>query len=360
MSKDTQSDDKLVTIPFFDVREGGLLSIAEKTRDMTRSLVKASTGAYGIASKIASGIALPIGDKLSMAWLKKTNNPYREEIAKTAEIVGSKGVVALNMCYEWGCTTGVYQAASGAPTLARILDWPFPALGEHTIVTQQKGPGGEFYNVTWPGVSGIYNAVAPGRFAAAINQAPMRRHWTGIFLDWARNRHFFNKQTGLPPSHLLRHVFEHAANYDEAKKMLSETPLSIPVIYTLSGTRGGEGCIIERLEDKFAIREMKNGRVSTANHFESHLNGIGHGWMPRALCSHTRVCAAGEIPLKDYGSGLDWFKEPIANKLSRLAMSANADTGYFEAIGTAGVKPVTKVYRNEPAATAVQKPRAVG
>jgi hypothetical protein len=341
----SSAEENLITIPFYDVREGGPASLAEKTREQTISLLKASTGAYGIASRMASGIALPIGDKLSLRWLKKTNNPYLPEIEKTAQVAGVKGVIALNICYEWGCTSGVYQSAPGAPTLARILDWPFPKLGEHTMVLHQKGPAGEFYNVTWPGGSGIFNAIAPGRFAAALNQAPMRRHWTGIFLDWARNRHFVNKQNALPPAHLLRHVFETAKDYAEAKKMLAETPLSIPVIYILSGTKEGEGCIIERIEDKAAIREMKDGRVAAANHFESHLNGIGHGWMPRALCSHTRICAAAEVPLKDYSDGFKWFRPPIANPLSRLAMTANAATGHFEVIGTAGEKPVTNVFK---------------
>src|SRR5262249_42763485 len=153
--------------------------------------------------------------------------------------VGKSGVIALNMCYEWGCTSGAFQVDDGAPWLARILDWPFPALGENTVVAHQKGPGGEFYNVTWPGVSGMFNGIAPGRVAAALNQAPMRRHRTGIFIDWARNRFFFNKQTALPPSHLLRHVFETAKDYAEAKKMLSETPLSIPVLYVLTGVKQG-------------------------------------------------------------------------------------------------------------------------
>lgn len=348
MSPNTQataaSDDKLVTIPYIDVRESGPLAIVESHKDMTASLIQASRGAWGIASKIASGLALPIGDKLSMRWLKKTDNPYREEIAKTAEIVGGKGVVALNMSYEWGCTSGAFQAEAGAPTMARILDWPFPALGEHTIVAHQKGPAGEFHNVTWPGVSGVFNAVAHGRFAAALNQAPMRRHWTGIFLDWARNRHYFNKQDALPPSHLLRHVFETAKDYEEAKKMLSTTPVSIPVIYILSGTKEGEGCVIERTEDKAAIREMKDGRVAAANHFETHLNGLGHGWMPRAMCSHTRAVAAAATPLQDFNKGFEWFRDPIANKVSRLAMVANAATGEFKVIGTAGATPVTKVF----------------
>lgn len=340
------AQDNLITIPYVDVREKGPLGLLDEHKAKAADLIIKSSGAFGWISKCVAGLALPIGDKLSRRWLKKANNPYREEIEKTAEIVGGKGIVALNMCYEWGCTSGAFQIEPGkAPHLTRILDWPFPALGENTVVAHQKGPAGEFHNVTWPGMSGVFNAIAHGRFAAALNQAPMRRHRTGIFLDWVRNRHLINKQKALPPAHLLRHVFETAKDYDEAKKMLSTEPISIPVIYILTGTKEGEGCVIERTETNAAIREMKDGRVTAANHFESPLNGVGHGWMPRATNSHNRVVCAMGVDVADITKDFEWFKEPIANYESRLAMVAKADTGSFKVIGTAGVKPVTKVFR---------------
>ena len=342
----SSSDENLITIPLIDVREKGPLGVLDEHKAKAADLIDKSSGAFGWLSRAVAGLALPVGDKLSLRWLKKSNNPYREEIEKTAEIVGGKGIIALNMCYEWGCTSGAFQVEPGkAPHLTRILDWPFPALGENTVVAHQKGPAGEFHNVTWPGMSGVYNAIAHGRFAAALNQAPMRRRRTGIFLDWARNRFHFNTQLGLPPAHLLRRVFETAKDYAEAKKMLSTEPLSIPVIYILTGTKEGEGCVIERIENSAVIREMKNGRVTAANHFESSLNGLGHGWMPRATNSHNRMMCAMGVDMADISNDFAWFKEPIANYVSRLAMVAKADTGNFKVIGTAGVKPVTKVFR---------------
>jgi hypothetical protein len=65
----------------------------------------------------------------------------------------------------------------------RLLDWGFPKLGENLVVAHQSGPAGDFHNITWPGIAGIYQAVARGRFAAAINQAPMRRHGPGLATD---------------------------------------------------------------------------------------------------------------------------------------------------------------------------------
>lgn len=332
-------------IPFIDIRHGNPSEIAREHRQRGITLIGASKNAFGLASRLAAGAALPLGDSIARRWLSKTNNPYRHEIDATAAVLGIKGVHALNLCYEWGCTSGAYEK-NGGVTLTRILDWPFPALGECMVVAHQKGEAGEFYNMTWPGMAGVFNAVAPGRFAAALNQAPMRRYRLDIVSDWMRNRLRVRRAHALPPAHLLRKAFEEAGSYDEAKEMLSREPVAIPVIYILSGTQPGQGCVIERLEDAAEVRLMRDGKISAANHFESRLNGIGHGWLPRAIDSHDRAHCGRELcgPLLDDDFG--WFRPPIANRLSRLVLSADAATGSFNLMGTEGQRPVTPVYRH--------------
>ena len=51
-------------------------------------------------------------------------------------------------------------------------------------VARQRGVAGDFLSVTWPGFAGLLTAVAPGRFAASINQAPMRRRTRVRWLLW--------------------------------------------------------------------------------------------------------------------------------------------------------------------------------
>ena len=331
-------------IPFIDIRDKSTVTLVEEHADRALRLIHASRDVFGMASRLASHIALPVGDTFSRRWLDKTNNPYLAEIDAYAKLLPTKGVYALNMCYEWGCTSGAYRNGEGV-TLTRVLDWPFPSLGENIVIAHQRGKSDDFYNITWPGVSGIFQAVAPGRFAAALNQAPMRRYKTGIFIDWARNRGKINRHTGLPPAHLLRHVFETATDYESAKEMLSTLPVSIPVIYILSGTKENQGCVIERLEETCHIRELNaHGNACAANHFESPLNGVGHGWLPRALDSHGRAKTASSRTGKDITGEFAWFTAPIANPLSRLALMADAAKGSFSVMGTDGVKPVTKVF----------------
>ena len=148
----------LPAIPYHDLRSSGLSGLWPARTESARALLKKSAGAFGLASRIASLPALPIGDALSLRWLEKTGNPYLGEIEHAAREIGHAGVYALNVCYEWGCTSGAYNSGEYVQ-LTRVLDWPFPALGEHMVVARLSGSAGDYYAATWPGVSGIYQGA---------------------------------------------------------------------------------------------------------------------------------------------------------------------------------------------------------
>ena len=332
------------TIPYLDLGGETAPALLLRFPEKARALIAASRSAFGFVSLLLSAAALPIGDYFSRKWLEKTRNPYLPEIAAMAKKLDMPGVYALNLCYEWGCTS-IAWAKSHSVTLTRVLDWPFDGLGRNMVVTKQTTPNGDYFNATWPGVAGVYQAMAPNRFAVTLNQAPMRRHRTDIVTDWVRNRFRLWKSSALPPSHLLRLVFETATNYAQAKHMLSTMPLALPVIYVLGGIVEGEGCIIERTENDCAIRELgERSNISAANHFESHLNGIGHGWLPRALLSHTRGMHAGLTPSTNADENFTWFIAPVANALSRLALVMDAKTSHLSLMGTEGTQPVTEIF----------------
>ncbi|HEY2070416.1 MAG TPA: hypothetical protein VGG48_12740 [Rhizomicrobium sp.] len=328
------------TIPLIDLRGKTPVDLLKAYPERARALVKAATLSFGAVSRAASAVVLPLGDRASRKWLARTGNPYADEIDAIAGLLGRSGAHVLNVCFEWGCTSGVWDAGEGA-TLRRVLDWPFPRLGELVVVARQDGPAGDYFNFTWPGANGSFHGLAPGRFAAAINQAPMRRHRTGFVGDWLQNRIAAGRATGWPAAHLLRHVFETAKDYTDAKHMLSETPLAVPAIFILSGVRAGEGCIIERTEDDFAIREMESGRVCVANHFETRLDGPS--WQARPIDSQGRAAAARA--LGGEASDFAWFTPPIANINSRLVFEADAGSGALALAGTAGETRVTDTFR---------------
>jgi hypothetical protein len=334
----------LTTIPYVDIRDGGLVDLLATQKKDNNVLRKLKGGKLGFVKKSIAFLPLALGDALSKKWLKKSRNPYLAEIKALAKGLKTKGIYALNLSYEWACTTGVYSAGSGTKML-RVLDWPMPRMGDSLIVAHQRGAAGDFLNATWLGLSGVFNGVAPGRFAAAINQAPMRRKRFGIAADWLRNRLQVNKSKALPPSHLLRKVFETAPDYQTAKTMLMTEPLAIPVLFILSGTKENEGCVIERTETKAIVREMKDGKVCASNQFGTALNGDGKNWMLRRKCSPSRVAAARALSPSDVDDKFGWFKPPIANKFSKLALVTDAATGTLALIGTEGPTPVTQTFK---------------
>ncbi|MAU08117.1 MAG: hypothetical protein CL919_09745 [Deltaproteobacteria bacterium] len=286
--------------------------------------------------------AFRIGDRLSRRWLEKSDNPYRAEIAEVAERLGRPGAYLLNLSYEWTCTAGVGPDPEGAGTrLLRTLDWPLPGLGRDVVAAGHEGPAGRWWNVTWPGFVGVATAMAPGRFAAAINQPPIRRLTPSCWLDWALNRPPVWRSRALPPVHLLRRVFDEARTYTDAKGMLCETTLAIPAFFTLAGVEDGEGCVIERGEQ---LAHVQGAPASIANHWIAG-DGTGH---PRGGDSEGRWRMMEE--LRDRAPGdFSWVRPPILNPTTRLAIVANAARGTlsvqgFEAHG-GKASPATAVFR---------------
>ncbi len=347
------------TIPFVDLRGKTPVDLLRAFPDKASGLIRASTFLFGWPSHLLSYFALPFMDKRSHAWLTETQNPYLYEIETFADILDVPGVFALNTCYEWGCTSGVYRSGESV-SLLRVLDWPFAELGKQVMMVRQSGKAGDFYNLTWPAMSGVFTAMAPGRFSAAINQAPMRRHGKSFLGDWLQNRKMVRDERGIPPEHLLRRVFETAKTYDEAKKMLSETRISLPVIFVLSGIGAGEGCVIERLENTAEVAELgARQQLVASNHFTSSLTTVGEGWRPREEDSEGRWKQASDILGHDLAPAhFDWLRAPIISKRTRLCAVMDASSMRLLAQGFEGVTPATDIY-NLPAESYEQQRKAV-
>ena len=128
------------------------------------------------------------------------------------------------MAYLFACTTQAYAGPDGLPRIRRTLDWPFQGLGQAVEMAWQSGPAGDFYNATWPGAVGVLTAMAPGRFCAVINQAPMKRRTRGrlgFAYDAALNLREAFAADGWPPDHLLRYAFETCETFDEAVRLIA-------------------------------------------------------------------------------------------------------------------------------------------
>jgi len=320
----------LAKIPHIEVGGAGPLTLAKADPVRFQAIMAAGAAHYGHR-------ALRIGDWLSAQWLKAAANPYRSEIADIAAWGNTPGAYLLNLSYEWTCTTATAADTDGVGNrLLRTLDWPLDGLGRHVVVARMAGPAGAYENITWPGFTGVATAMAPGRFAAALNQPPMRRWSFSCWLDWAVNRTRLWRRRALPPVHLLRHVFDTCRTYAEAKQALMETPLAMPAFITLSGLEPGEGCVVERQEDRAHVR---NAPASVANH-----------WIAAAVPGRTRgVDSHGRHALMETlhnapGDSFDWLQPPILNATTRLAVVANAAKGTLTVQGWEKDGPATQVF----------------
>ena len=268
-----------------------------------------------------------IPDRISRRWLDRTANPYRHEVAAIAESLGRPGGYVLNLSYEWACTTMAAPAPDGeGMRLLRTLDWDFVGLGRYVCVVRQAGPAGAFLNVTWPGYAGVLTAMAPGRFAAALNQAPMRRRLGGrlpVFVDMALNPMHMLGSGGLPPSHLLRHVFETCGDFATARAALETTPIAMPTLFTLAGVAPGQKCLIERTETAHRTFEIE---VCVANDWREP----SRAWLPRGT---SQMDVRDDNPARVAGlsawrdrpvTGSEWVTAPVLNASTRLAVVANA------------------------------------
>ena len=309
----------LVDVPLLDVEAPAADALMQLAPDRLAMLIEGGRRRYG-------RLVMAVGDRATLAWLRRSGNPYLPEIEAVGRRLGEPGAALLNMSYEWSCTAGIAADPGGTGMrLLRTLDWPLPGLGRAVVVARQRGSVGAYYNVTWPGYAGVLTGLAPGRFCAAINQPPLRKLTRLRPVDWVIARCRLWRSSGLPPSHLLRRVFDQCASYGEARRMLTETPLCAPAFFSLAGIRADEGCVIERREGAAAVRPAP---VSVANHWTGFaVEGYDRGYDSRGRQSdmHQTLCGAAD--------GFAWLQPPVLNPTTRLVVIANAATGALRVQG---------------------------
>lgn len=281
--------------------------------------------------------ALRALDAVSRRWLTKWDNAHLPEIDAIAAKLARPGAYFLAVNYEWGCSVSVGASPDGRTArLARTLDWMTPGLGRHVMAAQVAGTGGPFVTLTWPGFTGVLQAMAPGRFSAALNQAPLRKIGGGFYpVDWVANRARVWRTPHPTPAHVLRTVFETAANFQEAKALLTTSGIAAPAIFTLAGIAGHETCVIERTEDGARVIE---GRACATNHWQStdgRTHARGHDSSGRLACMQSDVTL-------DLDSAFPWLTPPVLNDQTRIAMVADAAQGRLIAQGYEKMQAATQ------------------
>ena len=324
----TEQGSRLSHIPVLDVGPAFYLETLERDEARAHALIDAATGYVPHA-------ALRALDVISRRWLAKQDSAHLGEIDAVARRLGRPGAYFLSVNYEWGCTCRVAPAPDHkSARLLRVLDWHTPGLGRYVIAARVSGAAGPFVALTWPGYTGVLQAMAPGRFAGALNQPPMRKALGGFYLDWAANRARVWRMTHVTPAHLLRSVFETATTFAEAKQMLSEVPISTPAIFSLAGVKPNETAVIERTETEARVHD---GVQVAANHWQTpgwrgHSRGVDSAGRARQMHSAAT----------DLDPSFPWLAWPIRNSCTRLVMVADAASGKLVAQGFEADGPATE------------------
>jgi hypothetical protein len=332
------SKAELVSIPVVDVREGGPVRHAVDAHARARALRDDCVTWLPRGARML----LPAMDALTRRWLQRSHSPYIADLEAIAAALGFPGIWFLNGTYQWGCTA-VARDEDGVPWLARTLDWPFPGLGRHLEIARMRGAAGEFINVTWPGYAGTLTACAPGRFAAAINQAPLwrrtRKPWLRPY-DLAVNALRTWPIRFRPPDHLLREVFETCRHYGEARHRLETVPVARPVIFTLTGCERGERCVIERTEEGFASRveetSAANDWLRSTTPWEARVCAtllLKSSFEEATARSRARREALSSWPQSFARSDFAWVTPPVLNPFTRMAVEMCAANGTLRAVG---------------------------
>jgi hypothetical protein len=322
----------LISIPIIDVPPTQEPAIASLEAEPARLALLMSQ-----ARRSYTVPGMRLADARSRQWSARSSSPYAAAVRRVDAAVGRPGAFLLNYSYEWGCTAGaVDDSGLGGTTLLRTLDWPFDGLGRALVVVRQQAAAGPYLSVTWPGYVGVLTGLAPGRFAASINQPPLPLPGWGKVAGWLAARLRVNRSVALPPSHLLRLAFDTCRSFAEAVALIRNTPVCLPAIFTLAGAKAGEAVVIERTE----TAGFEPAEPAAANHWAAVPGPAGR---PRNASSEQRRATMATLLAGGQGWALDWLRDPILQPDTRLVVMANPSSGRLLVQGWEKTGPATAV-----------------
>jgi hypothetical protein len=322
-------------IPLVDIGRGGGIALFDAQADRAAALVDTALSTHALLP-----FAARLADQVSRRWLERQANPYRDEIAHIAERLSRRGAYFFNIFYEWACSTSAAPDPCGnGARLIRVLDWGLTGIGRYVVVARHETAQGPFYNVTWPGFVGVLTAMAPGRFAIAINQALRIQILGPRWIDEALSRtRLLRLADATPAAHLLRHVCEEAGDYESAVRMLMDRSilLAMPAIFSLSGSERTQCCIVEAItRDRRLHRGVETDKftVGAANDWLSpDLEGAPRPhaleWERMTPRENNRVRRKAICALQGGAfAGTSDLAPPVLNGHTVLVAAANAATG---------------------------------
>lgn len=239
---------------------------------------------------------------LEMHVSLRTGRRFDEEMQAFARAIGveTESVVAANLSYDLllaqiGCSTMALATPEG-PVLARNMDWfPENLLAQASCLVKYHRRGEPaFAAAGWAGATGLVTGMSAKGFAVALNAVLSPE---GSY------------STGYPVLLHLRRVVEDAADFRQAREMLTYRRLASPALFTLVGRTNDERLVIERSPKTHAVRKPRGDKPLVATNdyrllfrpAESSVSELTRTTCHRydALCS---MLPSGK-PVRDYPDG---------------------------------------------------------
>jgi acid ceramidase len=229
------------------------------------------------------GIPHDLGEFLAASARDLVRSDHWAELESLALTLGVpvSDAVLCNFYYDalkvvLGCTA--FAVDTGDCVLhARNLDWwtTSAILSRYTTTCHfVGGVAGEFTTIGWPGFTGAFSGIAPGRFAITLNAV--------LSLEPAI--------PATPVVLVLRSVLEEARTFDEALSILRAVSLPSDSLLLLTGTRAGEHVVIERTPSRCAVRRGQHGFTCVTNDYHQiQVNAHqSHGEILATSCNRYR------------------------------------------------------------------------
>lgn len=193
------------------------------------------------------------------------DSEYIREIAGLAEHadVPMDKLLLMNLSYDLassgfalpgmlGCTGALVK--NGGVTIARTMDWSFPeSIRNHTTIYRFVKRNHHLVTAGFPGFVGVVSGMSSRGIALTLNQA---------FVDQIPS-------IAMPVPWLTRDVLMHSGTFQQALRMLTETPAASAGFYLL--TDGGQGALIESTGSEDTVTALMRGDAHrylvVANHF---------------------------------------------------------------------------------------------
>jgi len=194
---------------------------------------------------------------------------YVREINAISDCIGADPnlLYAANLGYDISSWGGTYEdsfkwlpgfGCTGFiddTILARNMDWDFPpGIEKHSMVIRFIDGRNEFITVGFPGHIGVISGLSSCGFGLAINQAYAAR--------------FIPRFTAMPVTWQVRGIFERAASFKAANRILCDEKTLTSAFYLLCGGKAGEALLVESNgETDVVTRAGKGEYLAVANHF---------------------------------------------------------------------------------------------